>query len=128
MAKVLSIEEHRRKAKQLPITRLKPTIHFHPLPWEDPVEIEAMIADLEQRFPPQDVVERCMLNNLIHDSWRLRRYQRLRAPELEEQRRRLGLNGKSLERSIALAQRMYASSLRMLQQTQTAKKKKRGTH
>lgn len=113
MAKVISIEEHLRKTKRDP-ARLQRTIHFHALPWEDPAEIDAMIAHLERQFPPQNFPERSMLDHLLHSAWRLHRLERLRAPELASERRRLGLNSKSLEQTIGLAKRSYASSLRSL--------------
>ncbi|HLI86663.1 MAG TPA: hypothetical protein VKV17_22345 [Bryobacteraceae bacterium] len=122
MAKILSIEEYRRKQKQLPSPRLERKIQFEPLPWEDPAEIEAMIAGLEQRFPPRDCVGRCLVDNLIHSSWRLRRLEKLRADAVSTQP---AGNLKALDRSIALTQRCCASGLRMLQQYHSQKGKKR---
>jgi hypothetical protein len=122
MAKILSIEEYRRKHKPpLNPPSLEPRIQFKPLSWENPAEIEALIAGLEQRFSPRDCVERCMLENLIHSTWRLRRLEKMRANALIA---RPGRNLKALEQSVALAKRSCTSGLRMLQQYRSRKTRK----
>jgi hypothetical protein len=123
MAKILSIEEYRQKQKRLLSPSLERRIQFEPLPWENPAEIEAMIAGLEHRFPPRDSVGRCLLDNLIHSSWRLQRLEKLRADALLTQSDR---NLKALDRSITLTRRCCTSGLRALQQyhSQNAKRHK----
>jgi hypothetical protein len=123
MAKILPIEAYRSKQQRL-LNRpsFKTRIHFKPLPWEHPAEIDALVARLEQRFPPPDCVERCLLENLIHSSWRLRRLEKLRADALATESAR---DMRALERSIALARRCHAYGLRMLQQYHSGKNRQR---
>ena len=64
---------------------LKSGIHANSsiIPGEDPKELEALKAEYYDRFAPPVPEERCLLDQIIHNEWLMRRFRRIEADLME---------------------------------------------
>jgi hypothetical protein len=116
MSTLIQIESNRRNAQHStgPATALKYGIHAKSLliAGEDPAEFDALVADLQNTWKPQDSVERQFVDILATDSWRLNRLLNAEA--------QLWADGKDLEtiaRTLDLVGRMIDRIQRSIRQT-----------
>jgi len=49
------------------------------IPGEDPDELEALVRGYHQQWQPADLTERLLVDTLVRNDWRLRRFRRLEA-------------------------------------------------
>ena len=49
----------------------------HVIPGEDPEEFRQLVEEVEAQFPPGDLFERVLVEQVITNKWRLRRYQKI---------------------------------------------------
>jgi len=53
------------------------------IPGEDPKQLEALKAEYYDRFAPPVPEERCLLDQIIHNEWLMRRFRRIEADLME---------------------------------------------
>jgi hypothetical protein len=126
MSTLIQIEANRRNAQHstgpatpqgrnaVRLNALKYGIHAESLviPGEDPAEFDALVADLQNTWKPQDSAERQFVDILTTDSWRLNRLLNAEA--------QLWADGKDLEtiaRTLDLVGRMIDRIQRSIRQT-----------
>jgi hypothetical protein len=126
MSTLIQIESNRRNAQHstgpatpggrnaVRLNALKYGIHAQSLliPGEDPAEFDALVADLQNTWQPQDSAERQHVDMLVTDSWRLNRLLNAEA--------QLWAGGKDLEtisRTLDRVGRMIDRIQRSIRQT-----------
>ena len=75
------------------------------IPGENPDELEDLVAEYYERYRPSGLVECHLVDSLITDDWRLRRYRKVPIPKIE-----------------AMVQRSYKRTLKELERTQAQRR------
>ena len=106
------------RLKQAPKLRLDPQEYV--ITGEDPEEFRELAASMEASYKPFDVRERFLVEQLIIDAWRLRRYERIQ-PQVKAAGSEKDFD--RLQRLIGDIKRSQRRSMAELKRVQTARAK-----